>query len=376
MAHYDVIVAGVGAMGAQTVYQLATRGKRVLGLDRFEIGNGMGSSHGEHRIIRLAYFEHPLYVPILKRAYELWRDLERAAGEQLLFITGSLDIGPKGSNLVEGSLKSSREHGLQYERLSAADVMRRFPGYRLPETFEANLQPDGGFLASERAILAAARLALEAGAHLKGHEPVLEVSPLPGGGVRVRTTKATYEAGALVASSGAWIGELLPSLRDIAVPERQVIGWFRPHRPEQFRLGVFPVSNILSDLGHFYQFPMWTVPGVKIGLYHHLHEHGTAETLSRTVTADDEALLREGLSRFFPEANGCVLAMKTCLFTNTRDGFFIVDRLPGFPEVIVASPCSGHGYKFASAMGESLADLALGEPPRHDLSPFALSRLL
>jgi sarcosine oxidase len=372
---FDVIVAGVGAMGAQTCWHLARRGKRVLGLDRYDIPNNMGSSHGVHRIIRLAYFEHPLYVPILRRAYALWRETEQLAGEQLLYITGSLDIGPEGSRVIEGSLASCRQHDLQHELLRGAEINARFPGYRLPEEFVGVLQPDGGFVASERAIIAAARLAMDAGATIRGREAVIGFEPLPGGdGVRVRTDRGTYEAGRLVLSTGAWMGEHVTGLETIAIPERQTLGWFRPKRPDHFRLGAFPVSNIKSDVGHYYQFPVWNTPGFKIGLYHHLREQGAADELSREPNAADEAALRKGLAAFFPDADGDVLAMRTCLFTNTPDEHFIIDRLPGAPAIVVASPCSGHGFKFSSAIGEILADLAMDRTPSFDLSPFRAQR--
>ena len=371
---FDVIVAGVGGMGAQTCLRLAERGHRVLGLERFDIPHAMGSSHGVNRIIRLAYFEHPSYVPLLRRAYELWRQLERRAGEQLLYITGSMDIGPSGSAVLAGSLASCREHDLPYEVLNAAEIMRRYPGYRLPDGYEAVYQGDGGFVASERAIVAAVDLAMSLGAVIRAREPLLDYAQLPGGGVRVRTAKGTYEAGRLVLSSGAWIGEHVAPLAQVAVPERQVLGWFQPRQPEHFRLGAFPVSNLKCDLGHFYQFPVWHVPGFKIGLYHHLQETGTADALSREPTAADEAILREGLERFFPGANGELLAARACLFTNTPDEHFIIDTLPGFPEVVVASPCSGHGYKFASVVGEILADLATGRTPPFDLTLFSMAR--
>lgn len=374
MTHYDVIVAGVGGMGAQTCYQLAKSGHRVLGLERFDIGHTMGSSHGVNRIIRLAYFEHPSYVPLLRRAYQLWREEEAAFGEQLLYITGSLDIGPGGSAVIAGSLESCRLHGLPHEHLDAASVMRRFPGYVLPEGYEAVYQGDGGFVASERAIVAAATLALSHGATIRAREPILEYAPLPGGGVRVRTTRQTYEAGRLVLTSGGWIGDHVPALAKISVPERQVIGWFQPKRPEHFKLGAFPVSNLKSTNGHFYQFPVWSVPGFKIGLYHHLQEHGAAETLSREPTPRDEEALREGLRQHFPDADGDCLALRACLFTNTPDEHFILDTLPGFPEVVIASPCSGHGYKFASVVGEILAGMATDRKPEHDISLFRLDR--
>lgn len=371
---FDVIVAGVGGMGAQTCLRLAGRGQRVLGIERFDIPHAMGSSHGVNRIIRLAYFEHPSYVPLLRRAYELWRELEQRAGERLLYITGSMDIGPTGSAVLAGSLASCREHDLAHEVLDAAEVMRRYPGYRLPEDYEAVYQGDGGFVASERAIVAAVGLAMNEGAVIRAREPLIDYAPLPGGGVRVRTTKGIYEAGRLVLSSGAWIGEHVAPLAKTAVPERQVLGWFQPRQPENYRIGTFPVSNLKCDLGHFYQFPVWHVPGFKIGLYHHLRESGSADALSREPTPADEAILREGLARFFPGANGDLLAARACLFTNTPDEHFIIDTLPDFPEVVVASPCSGHGYKFASVMGEILADLATGRTPSFDLRFFSMNR--
>lgn len=371
---FDVIVAGVGAMGAQTCWHLASRGQRVLGLDRYDIPNSMGSSHGVHRIIRLAYFEHPLYVPILRRAYELWRQTEQLFSEQLLFVTGSLDIGPSGSPVIEGSLASCKLHSLAHELLDAADVNARYPGYRLPGGYAAVYQADGGFVASERAVIAAATLAMNAGATLRAHEAIVGFDRLTGGGVKVKTTKGTYEAGRLVLSTGAWIGEHVAALKSAAVPERQALGWFRPKNPEHFRLGSFPVSNLKSEDGHFYQFPVWGVPGFKIGRYHHLREQGAADELSREPNAADEDALRSGLKRFFPEADGDLLAMRTCMFTNTPDEHFVIDTMPGFDEVVVASPCSGHGFKFSSAIGEILADLAMDKKPRFDLSPFKIGR--
>lgn len=373
-ARFDVIVVGIGGMGAQACYQLAKRGQRVLGLERFDIPHAHGSSHGVNRIIRLAYFEHPSYVPILRRAYALWRELEEAAGEQLLYVTGSLDLGPRGSDVIANSLASCHLHDLPHEHLDAAELMQRYPGYRLPGDYEGVYQGDGGFIASERAIVAAATLALNAGAVLHARESLIDFEPLSGGGVRVRTDRGTYETGRVILSSGAWIGAHVPALKRVAVPERQVLGWFQPKKPEHFRMGAFPVSNIKTGTAHYYQFPVWHVPGFKIGLYHHLREHGDADDLPRDITQADEEALRAGLRQHFPDADGPCLALKTCLFTNTPGGHFILDRLPGFGEVVVASPCSGHGYKFASAVGEILADLAMDRTPALDLSLFRIDR--
>ncbi len=372
---YDTIVSGIGGMGSATCHHLAKRGDRVLGIERFDIGHAMGSSHGINRIIRLAYFEHPKYVPLLRRAYELWRETEKAYGEQLLFITGSIDGGLEGGRIVEGSLASCREHGLAHELLSARELGVRFPGYRLPAGYAGVFQPEGGFVASERAIAAHVSLALAAGADIRAREAFLDVESTSGGGVRVRTEHGTYEAGRLIITTGSWIADHVKSLQGHAVPERQVLGWFAPKRPELFTLANFPVSNVLTEHGHFYQFPQWGGPGFKIGLYHHLGETGPAETLDRTPNARDEEALRAGIRHYFPDAEGPTLRLAACSFTNTADEHFVIDRTPGMPQVIYASPCSGHGYKFASVLGEILADLATKGESRFDLSLFSAARL-
>ena len=372
---FDVIVVGIGGMGSATAWQLARRGQRVLGLERFDIPHAMGSSHGHTRIIRLAYFEHPSYVPLLRRAYEVWRETEAAAGERLLFVTGGIDSGPEAGAVVQGSLASCREHDLDHEVLDARSLARRFPGWRLPDGMVAVLQPDAGFVASERAIVAQVGLALEAGADIRAREAILGWEITGAGTVRVTTARGAYEAARLVLSTGAWIADHAPALAGRAVPERQVLGWFRPRDRGLFRLGRFPVGIVEAEPLPVYVFPEWGIPGVKVGIYHHLRETGHADALPRQPTAADEALLREGLRRFFPDADGPVLSLVTGLFTNTPDGHFVIDTLPDAPQVVVASPCSGHGFKFASVVGEVLADLATGRNPAFDLDLFRLDRL-
>lgn len=375
MPAFDVIIAGLGAMGSAAALQLARRGVTVLGLERFDIPHAMGSSHGVNRIIRLAYFEHPAYVPLLRRAYELWRATEIDAGEQLLHITGGIDAGRPDGRVVSGSLLACRSHGLAHVVMDAAETARRFPGYRLPEGHVAVFQPDAGFLMSERAIVAHAELAMAAGADLRAREPLLSWEPTGGGGVRVTTPRGCYEAGRLILSTGAWIADHVPVLAGLAVPERQVLGWFRPKVPAHFALGAFPVSIVETDAGTCYQFPVFGVPGFKIGLYNHLREQGHADRLSREPTEPDEQALRAVLRHVFPDADGPVLALRTCLFTNTPDEHFVIDTLPTLPQVLVASPCSGHGFKFASVIGEILADMATDRRPPHDLGLFRLDRL-
>jgi len=239
---YDAIVVGVGAMGSATAYHLARRGKRVLGLERFGVPHSMGSSHGHTRIIRLAYLEHPSYVLLLRRAYELWREIQSIAGEQLLYITGSIDAGPEDSFVFKGSWESCKLHDLPHEVLTGAELRRRYPGYHLPVGHLALLQPEGGFLTPERCIVSYVMAAQSVGAEIHSHEKVLEWVPLDGG-VRVRTDRDTYEADKLVVTAGAWNGELLNVLAGLAVPERQVLAWLQPTRPEYFRSDTFPSST-------------------------------------------------------------------------------------------------------------------------------------
>jgi sarcosine oxidase len=371
---YDVIVVGVGGMGSATSYYLAQRGKRVLALERFGIPHAMGSSHGHTRIIRLAYYEHPSYVLLLKRAYELWREIQQIAGERLLHITESIDAGPEDSWVFKGSWESCKLHDLPHEVLTGAELHRRYPGYHLPADHLALVQPEGGFLTPEKCIVSYVMAAQARGAEIHARERVLEWEPLEGG-VRVRTDRGVYEADKLVVTAGAWDGELLAVLDGLAVPERQVLAWLQPTRPERFRPDVFPVFNLLVDEGRFYGFPVFGVPGFKFGKYHHLEEIVDPETVDREAHDYDERLLRDFAERYFPDGCGPTMDLQTCMFTNTPDNHFVIDVHPEYDQVSFASPCSGHGYKFASVIGEIMADLAGTGITRHDISLFRLDRL-
>jgi sarcosine oxidase len=370
---YDAIVAGVGSMGSAALYHLARRGRRVLGLEQFDFPNALGSSAGINRIIRLAYAEHPSYVPLLRRSYELWRELEAVAAEPLLIVTGGVDAGREDDEPVRGSLQSCREHGLPHQLVGAADLTRRFPGYRLDPDMVAVYQPDAGFLMSERCVVAHAAAAIARGAELHGRERVLDWK-VESGVVRVRTEARSYEAGALVLTAGPWTARLVPELARQAVPERQVQLWTQPRVLEHFRIGAFPIFNMQAPFGRFYGFPMHGAPGFKIGKYHHLRQNVNPDELDRAAHDEDEAVLREGVRRYFPDADGPTLAMKVCMFTNTEDEHFIIDRHPAHPEVSIAAGFSGHGFKFCSVVGEIMADLALDGGTRHSIDRFRLAR--
>jgi sarcosine oxidase len=298
-------------------------------------------------------------VLLLRRAYELWREIQGKAGEKLLHITGSIDAGPEESWVFKGSWESCKLHDLPHEVLTGAELGRRYPGYHLPPEHLALIQPEGGFLTPERCIVSYVMAAQSLGAEIHGHELVLEWVPLEGG-VRVRTDRGTYEADRLVMTAGAWNGDLLDVLDGLAVPERQVLAWLQPVRPDLFRPDTFPVFG---------------VPGFKFGKYFHLGESGGAEEIDRQPHDYDEQLLRSFAERYFPDGCGPTMDLQTCMFTNTPDHHFVIDLHPDYPQVSIASPCSGHGFKFASVVGEIMADLAEKGFTRHDIGLFRLDRL-
>jgi sarcosine oxidase len=373
LEHYDVIVIGVGGMGSATLYHLARRGLRALGIERYGIPNDMGSSHGITRIIRLAYYEHPSYVPLLRRAYELWRQLENTVGERLLLITGSIDASREDGGVFSGSRRSCDVHSLPHEVLDGRELGARFPGYNLPHDVLALYQPDGGFLLSERCIVAHVMAAQEIGAEVHGCEQALAWEPV-GDAVRVRTDRREYRASKLVITAGAWASRLMPELARLAVPERQALAWFQPLRPELFRPNTFPVFNIAVDEGRYYGFPAYGIPGFKVGRYHHLSQQVDPDSMDREAHREDEDVLREFTKRYFPLAAGPTMSLKTCIFTNSPDEHFILDTHPRWPQVCIAAGFSGHGFKFCSVVGEIMAELVESGGSRHDLELFRLRR--
>jgi sarcosine oxidase len=370
---YDVIVVGLGAMGSAALYHLARRNVRAIGLERFEPGHERGSSHGRTRIIRHGYFEHPSYVPLVRRAATMWRELERASGRPLMTVTGIAEIGRPDSTLVAGTLAAAREHKLAHDVISAQELMRRHPALRRPPDYVAVLQPDAGFVEAEAGIRAHLRLAVAAGADMRSSEPVVSIEQ-NGERVHVRTGRQTYEAGAVVVAAGPWAKSLLPGFSLPLEVTRQVLLWVQPGQPELLRIGWFPVFMIESEHGIHYGFPLHNDGLLKIAKHHHDRETADPETYDRNVSAADEAIVTGPLFRMLPAAAGPIVSAKTCLYTMAPDGDFIIDRLPGRERIVVASPCSGHGFKFAPAIGQALADLALTGRTAADLRRFRLSR--
>jgi sarcosine oxidase len=370
---YDVIIAGLGAMGSAAAYHLAKAGRHVLGLDRFQPPHHFGSSQGLTRIIREAYFEHPLYVPLVHRAYELWNELEQESSRQLLLQTGGLMIGPPNGILVRGAQRSAEEHHLSHRVLSAAVVRREFPAFHLDSDMIAVWEPRAGILDPELAVQTHLELAAKWGADLRFNTCVLGWEPR-NGGVLVRTATEAYVAGQLLLSAGAWINSLIPDLNLPLTVERQVLFWFDPRsQPDLFQPQRCPIF-ICEHAPHrfFYGFPDLG-DGVKIGV-HHEGAETSPDRLEREVKEHETETARTMLRRLLPDAAGPLRSASACMYTNTPDEHFLFDWHPAFPQVLIASPCSGHGFKFSPVIGELTATLLGGGAPPFDLSLFKLAR--
>ncbi len=372
---YDVIVAGLGAMGSATAAHLALRGKRVLGLERWMPGHPFGSSHGDSRIIREMYFEHPMYVPLVRRAHELWRELEGHAGAPLMHTIDGLMIGPEDGALVRGTLRSAREHGLAYEVFDAAEVTRRYPAFEIRLGDVAVYDPRAGYLDPEACNAAHLKVAARHGAELRFEEPLASWKAT-GEGVEIATALGTYCADKLVLSVGARSSKLLGELVIPLEVERQSVFWFEPgaadSRYEAKKLPIWAHEYVPGEI--CYGFPR-LARGVKASVMHSGEIVHDADNVNRNVDVAEVEPLRRALAGVLPDlAQASVIDRDVCLFTNTPDHNFVIDFHPDSPNVLVSSACSGHGFKFASAIGELQADLVSRGETRFDLSPFRISR--
>jgi sarcosine oxidase len=375
----DVVVLGLGGAGSAAAAHLAARGVPVLGLEQFTPGHALGSSHGDSRVIRQAYFEDPAYVPLLLRAYDLWSDLDDA-DPGILTITGGLMVGRPESQTVAGSLASARQHGLPHEVLDAAEVRRRFPMFAPSDDLVALFEERGGFVRPERTVHEHLRRARAGGADLRFGERVLGWSATDRG-VRVRTAEATYDAGHLVLAPGAWAPGLLADLGAPLRVERRVMHWFEPAGGlEPWQVGRHPVW-IWEDSPEVqaYGFPAYGDPadGVKVALYGGrgpIDDDVDPDALDRVVHPDEGARLGAHLGSRLPALPGRHLRGVACMYTTAPDQHFVVGRHPGHATVTVATGLSGHGFKFVPVLGEVLADLALDGRTEHPIALFDPTR--
>lgn len=375
-----VIVLGLGAMGSAAAAELARRGHRVLGFDRFTPPHRLGSSHGQTRIIRQSYWEDTRYVPLLMRAYELWRRLEAESGKELLRLTGGLMIGQPEGALVDGSRRSAEMFGLPHEVLETAELRRRYPMFAVEQGTAALWEANAGYLRPEECVRQQLLQAVNAGAALHFSEEVLRWETTPNGGVTVETAEARYEGDRLVITAGPWAPEVLETLGLPLSVTRQVLYWIEPSEtPEMFRESRLPIFLVEGQPGEpvLYGFPVVDEEagpaGVKVAL-HGSHEMCTPQTVRREVGDEDRAVMRSRLSMTMPLLRGRITHAETCLYTMTPDENFVIDHPPEFPQVTVAAGFSGHGFKFASVMGEVLADLATGCTVPYDLGLFRATR--
>lgn len=352
----DAIVVGLGGMGSAAAYHLARRGAEVLGLDRNPPGHANGSSHGRSRIHRDALARED-YLPLVKRARVLWQELEAASGRELLRPNGLLSIAARNNDNIAGSVRMADAYDIRYELLAPAEVHTRFPAFALDDDLVALYEPDAGTLRPEECVAAHLELAGKEGATLR-HGEAVHAWHSDGDGVRVDTDLDTYSARHLVLATGPWAAELLGSTGLPFTVQRIVNAHFLPDRPDAFSPDVCPNFALNVAEGSYYGCPDDSGYGVKIG-WDHRREVCTPETIRREVEPAEIDELRRVLDRYLPGAAGELKQTLTCMYTDTPDRNFIVDRLPGNPDVVVAGGCSGHAFKFTSVIGELAADLTL-----------------
>jgi sarcosine oxidase len=378
----DVVVVGLGAMGSASLYQLARRGAHVIGVDRFHPPHDQGSSHGESRITRQGIGEGEEYVPFALRSHEIWRELEADTGAALLFPVGGLLLARESGSarhhgqgdFVARSIAAARRFGIAHEVLSAGEMQARFPPFRLVGDEIGYYEPGAGYLSPERCVAAQLDRAGALGASMRTGEVVLRIAPRAAD-VEVVTDRATYTAARAIVTVGAWAPALLgdPFAKLLRV-YRQVLCWFAPEEPAAFAPGAFPIFIWIhggTATDYFYGFPRVS-EGVKLAS-EQFSETTDPHRVSRAVSPDETAgvYATHVRGRLAGISARCLRA-ETCLYTVTPDSRFIVDRHPESDRIIVASPCSGHGFKHSAALGEALADLALTGKSRLDLAPFAL----
>jgi len=370
---YDVAVLGLGAMGSAALRHLARAGLSAVGFERFESPHPHGSSHGGSRIIREAYFEDPRYVPLVQRAYDEWSALERDTGRSLTLTTGGVMIGPRDGVLVSGAIASAEAHHLRYELMDATALQQRFPAFHPAAHMVGVWEPRAGILFPEACIAAHLEAAARAGAAIHANEGVTSWR-VAGGEVEVMTERGSTRARQLVLATGAWLGSHLAASCLPLTIERVVQAWFEPaSHPELLAPERCPITIWeYADERFFYAFPM--LDGAVKAALHHQGEPTDPDRVRREVTHAEIERIRDPLSHHIPDANGRWLDARTCMYANTPDTHFVLDRHPDHAEVLVVSACSGHGFKFASAIGAVIAELVRDGTTSADIGLFELAR--
>jgi monomeric sarcosine oxidase len=364
MRRFDVIVAGAGGMGTAAAAHLARRGVGVLALDRFPPGHGRGSSHGQTRLIRLAYFEHPDYVPLLRRARDLWRDLERETGASLLTECGLLSSGPADGDVIAGTLRSAHDHGLAIERMTPHAAMARWPGFAIPDDWTSVFEREAGHLAVEACVRAHADVAVRHGATIEAdHE--IRGWRIEGELVVVETSRESLGCGRLVLCPGPWAADLLRLPKIPFSVLRKSLFWYAPTAGlAPHEAACLPAFAFDTPGGFFYGFPMLDARGIKVAEHTSGRDVADPLVVDRRIDDSEQATIEGWLTDHMPGVGRRRTAHEVCLYTMSPDHHFVIGLHPEHPQVSIAAGFSGHGFKFASVIGEILADLAtLGSTP-------------
>jgi len=371
---FDVIVLGLGANGSSALYNLSKQNKTIMGIDRYAPPHAFGSSHGESRIIRQAYHENPMYVPFVKEAYKLWNDIEKESGKQLLLKTGGIMLGTGDASVVKGSILSAETFDIAYEYLTCHDLQKRFPAFKPTQDMVGVLEKEAGILFPEACVETYLSLAQKNGATINFNEAVTGIIPKTDH-IEITTSKSTYYTEKLIISAGAWTDELLPDLHLPLTVERQVLFWFKNKSSQSQsaflpqNLPIFIWEYLPGEM--FYGFPDLG-NGIKIA-HHHAGEHIKPDELSQYVS-DEEIHSMKNLTVDYLNIDAVFNQSAVCMYTNTPDENFIIDYHPVHKNIIIASPCSGHGFKFSSLTGKLLADMATEKKLEFDISPFRITR--
>ena len=367
---YDIIIVGLGAHGSAALWHLSKTGLKIAGMDRFTPPHQHGSSHGESRIIRQAYHENPLYVPLVKAAYPLWTELGERAGQPIFQKTGGLFLGKADTTVVTGAKHSADTHKIPYDYLDAATIQKRFPVFQPGPDIVGDLEHEAGILFPETAIKTFLEQAAAGGATINTGEQVLKITPTPTG-IELTTSKGQYRTEKLIVSAGAWLNSLLPELKLPLSIRRQVLFWFKDATATDHARKM-PIFLWEYEKGKmFYGFPDLG-DGIKLG-WHHGGRPINPDELTQLVDKEEiEAMQKKAAENL--TINPVFQKSCACMYTNTPDEDFIIDLHPQHPDIVIASPCSGHGFKFSAIIGRLLADLALERPTGFDLTPFSIRR--
>lgn len=371
---YDIAVVGLGGMGSAILAHSAKRGASVIGLEQFARGHDLGSSSGKTRMIRKAYFEDPAYVPLLLRAYELWRELERESGEKLLRLTGLLMVGPETCEIITGATRAAREHAIAFQSLEARDIRSRYPMLKVRDDEVGVYEPDGGVLDPERSVAAHLSVAQSAGAQLSFNSMVESWEVSTDGFVIHLAEGGKVTSRALVLSLGSWFQETLRKLGIVLRVQRNVQAWFDP-------------ASSLYSAPHFPPFlldrkglpaPLYGFPDFGDGVKAAFHSHGAftdpAQADREINLSRDIAPIRQAMEQWMPGATATFRAARPCLYSLTPDRHFVLDRHPAHARLVLCGGFSGHGFKFAPVVGEIATDLALEGSSRHDIGFLSLGR--